>query len=324
MPVSAEIRQRRILWTFALLGAGVLLSSVLFLTLGARGNWGFVLPFRGAKLAGLALVAVAVAMATVVFQTLTRNRILTPSIMGFDALFVLIQTTLIFGLGPVRTAAIPPQPMFLIEVALLTGFAALLFGWLFRGTVRGLHLLLLVGIVFGTLFRAVAGLMQRLITPDDFAVLQSRIFASFNSVDQTLLGLAALIVVVLAAVLWRMRRVLDVLALGRDHAIGLGLSHDRLVLGLLASVTVLVAVSTALVGPAGFFGLLVANLAWLLMPTARHAVVLPAAALIALICLIGGQTILERVLGYDAVLSVVIEFLGGLFFLVLVMRGAAR
>lgn len=324
MPVSAEIRQRRILWTFALLGAGVLLSSVLFLTLGARGNWGFVLPFRGAKLAGLALVAVAVAMATVVFQTLTRNRILTPSIMGFDALFVLIQTTLIFGLGPVRTAAIPPQPMFLIEVALLTGFAALLFGWLFRGTVRGLHLLLLVGIVFGTLFRAVAGLMQRLITPDDFAVLQSRIFASFNSVDQTLLGLAALIVVVLAALLWRMRRVLDVLALGRDHAIGLGLSHDRLVLGLLASVTVLVAVSTALVGPAGFFGLLVANLAWLLMPTARHAVVLPAAALIALICLIGGQTILERVLGYDAVLSVVIEFLGGLFFLVLVMRGAAR
>lgn len=324
MPVSAEIRQRRILWTFALLGAGVLLSSVLFLTLGARGNWGFVLPFRGAKLAGLALVAVAVAMATVVFQTLTRNRILTPSIMGFDALFVLIQTTLIFGLGPVRTAAIPPQPMFLIEVALLTGFAALLFGWLFRGTVRGLHLLLLVGIVFGTLFRAMAELMQRLITPDDFAVLQSRIFASFNSVDQTLLGLAALIVVVLAALLWRMRRVLDVLALGRDHAIGLGLSHDRLVLGLLASVTVLVAVSTALVGPAGFFGLLVANLAWLLMPTARHAVVLPAAALIALICLIGGQTILERVLGYDAVLSVVIEFLGGLFFLVLVMRGAAR
>src|SRR5690606_5537025 len=127
-------------------------SAVLFLTLGAQGNWAFVLPFRGAKLAGLALVAVAVALATMVFQTLTRNRILTPSIMGFDALFVLIQTTLIFAIGPARTAAIPVQALFLAEVALLTGFAALLFGWLFRGTMRGLHLLLLVGIVFGTLF----------------------------------------------------------------------------------------------------------------------------------------------------------------------------
>ncbi|MDX5359069.1 MAG: iron chelate uptake ABC transporter family permease subunit [Rhodobacterales bacterium] len=322
--MSAETRQFRIRWTMALLAAGAVLSAVLFLTLGAQGNWAFVLPFRGAKLAGLALVAVAVALATMVFQTLTRNRILTPSIMGFDALFVLIQTTLIFAIGPARTAAIPAQALFLAEVALLTGFAALLFGWLFRGTMRGLHLLLLVGIVFGTLFRAVAGLMQRLIAPDDFAVLQSRLFASFNSVDQTHLVLAGLIVGVLVLVLWRMRRVLDVLALGRDHAIGLGLAHDRLVLGLQAIVTVLVAVSTALVGPAGFFGLLVANLAWLFLPTARHAVLLPAAALIALICLIGGQTLLERVLHYDAVLSVVIEFVGGLLFLFLVIRGAAR
>ena len=320
----AEARQRRIRWTLALLVAGTLLAATLFLTLGARGNWAFILPFRGGKLAGLALVAVAVALATVVFQTITRNRILTPSIMGFDALFVLVQTTLIFAIGPARTAAIPHQLLFVAEVALLTGFAALLFGWLFRGSVRGLHLLLLVGIVFGTLFRAVAGLLQRLITPDDFAVLQSRIFASFNTVDQTLLGLAGVVVVGLALVLWRMRRVLDVLALGRDAAIALGLPHDRLVLGLLCIVTVLVAVATALVGPAGFFGLLVANLAWLLLPTARHAVLMPAAALIAMICLIGGQTLLERGLGYDAVLSVVIEFVGGLLFLVLVIRRAAR
>lgn len=322
--MPAEARRRRTRRLLALLAAAAVLSALLFLTLGSRGNWAFVLPFRGAKLAGLALVAVAAALATVVFQTLTRNRILTPSIMGFDALFVLIQTVLVFAIGPARLAAIPPQAMFLAEAGLLSGFAALLFGWLFRGTERGLHLLLLVGIVFGTLFRAVSGLMQRLIAPDDFAVLQSRIFASFNSVDRTLLGLAAVIVIGLALVLWRMRRVLDVLALGRDHAIGLGLPHDRLVLALLSIVTVLVAVSTALVGPVGFFGLLVANLAWLLMPAARHAVILPAAALIALICLIGGQTVLEHGLGYDAVLSVVIEFIGGLVFLVLVIRGAAR
>lgn len=322
--MSADLRQSRIVLILSLLVAGCLLSSALFLTHGARGNWGFVLPFRGAKLAGLALVAIAAAAAVAVFQTLTRNRILTPSIMGFDALFVSIQTTLVFVIGPIRLSAISPEIRFLVEVALLTGFAAILFGWLFRGTARGLHLLLLVWIVFATLFRAVAGLMQRLISPDDFAVLQTSLFASFNVVDQTLLGLASVLVAGLVTLVWRRHRVLDVLALGREQAIGLGLSHDRLVLGFLSVVVVLVAVSTALVGPAGFFGRLVANLAYLLMPTARHAVLLPATALIALIALIGGQTILERVLAYDAVLSVVIEFIGGLFFLALVIRGGAR
>lgn len=319
-----ERRQHRIRALVVLLVGGALLSAALFMTLGARGNWDFVLPFRGGKLLGLALVAVAIAMATVTFQTLTRNRILTPSIMGFDSLFVLIQTLLIFVVGPVRVLTIDPRLMFLAEVALLIGFAALLFGWLFKGTARGLHLLLLVGIVFGTLFRSVAGLLQRLIAPDDFAVLQSRIFASFNTMDQTLLTLSTVLVAVLGLVLWRLRRVLDVLALGRDPAIGLGLAHDRMVLLLLSVVTVLVAVSTALVGPVGFFGLLVANLAYLVMPTARHAVLLPTTALIALICLIGGQTILERVLHYDTALSMVIEFLGGLVFLLLVIRGAAK
>lgn len=325
--MSPDVR-RRIGGTFWLLGAGTVLVAVLFMTLGARGNWEFVLPFRGAKLLGLGLVAVAIALATVVFQTLTRNNILTPSIMGFDALFVLIQTVLIFGLGAARTGAMAPPLMFGIEVAFLVVFAALLFSWLFNGAGGsgrgGLHLVLLVGIVFGTLFRSISGFLQRLISPEDFAVLQARIFASFNTIDQTLLPLAAGIVVVLAVILWRMRRQLDVLALGRAQAIGLGLAHDRLVLVLLAIVSVLVAVATALVGPVGFFGLLVANLAYLLMPTARHAILLPASALVAMICLIGGQMILERVLRYDAALSIVIEFVGGLVFLFLVIRRSTR
>lgn len=323
--MSPELRRlRRILWCFSALILAVCVAAALYMTLGSRGAWGFVLPFRGAKLAGLALVALSIALATVVFQTLSRNRILTPSIMGFDALFVLLQTTLIWALGPMRTAAIAPEAMFLIEVALLVGFAGALFGWLFSGTARGLHLLLLVGIVFGILFRSVSSLMQRLISPDDFLILQARVFATFNTVDETLLPLAGGLVLVLVMILWRMRRVLDVMALGRDQSIGLGLAHDRQALLLLSVVTMLVAVSTALVGPVSFFGLLVANLAYLLMPSARHAVLLPAAALISMICLIGGQTILERGLGHDAALSVVIEFIGGIVFLILVIRGGAR
>ncbi|MGY9048882.1 hypothetical protein P775_22630 [Puniceibacterium antarcticum] len=319
-----ESSKRKITLRLSLLALMALAAAALFMTLGARGNWGFVLPFRGAKLAGLVLVAVAIALATVVFQTITRNRILTPAIMGFDALYALIQTVLVFTLGAVRVSGFDPRIMFAVELVMMLGFAALLYRWLFGGAARSLHLLLLVGIIFGTFFRAIAGLFQRLIDPGEFLVLQDRLFASFNGIDETLLSTAALIIVASVAVLWRMLPVLDVLALGREHAIALGVPQDRMVAIALILVTILVAVSTALVGPVSFFGLLVANLAYLILPSARHAVILPGAALIAMICLIGGQVILERVLSYGGVLAVVIEFIGGIVFLVLVIRGAAR
>ena len=322
--MSPEIRIRQITRRMALLALLALLAAAAFLLLNARGSWDFLLPFRGRKLAGLAVVAVAIALSTVVFQTVTQNRILTPAIMGFDALYVLIQTGLVFSLGAGRVSALDARLVFGLELGVMVLFALLLFRWMFGPAARNLHLLMLVGIVLGTLFRSIAGFLQRIIDPDSFTVLQDRLFASFNAVDPGLLTLSALIVAGLALILWRLVPELDVLALGREAAVGLGLSQERLVLGLLVIVTLLVALSTALVGPVTFLGLLVANLAYLLMPTGRHAVLLPAAALIALITLIGGQALLERVLHYDTALAVVVEFAGGLVFILLVIRGVAR
>ncbi|WP_334195234.1 iron chelate uptake ABC transporter family permease subunit [Pararhodobacter sp.] len=322
--MSPEIRARQITRRMALLALLALLAAAAFLLLNARGSWDFLLPFRGRKLAGLAVVAVAIALSTVVFQTVTQNRILTPAIMGFDALYVLIQTGLVFGLGAGRVSALDARLVFGLELGAMVVFALLLFRWMFGPAARNLHLLMLVGIVLGTLFRSIAGFLQRIIDPDSFTVLQDRLFASFNAVDPGLLTLSALIVAGLALILWRLVPELDVLALGREAAVGLGVPQERLVLGLLVIVTLLVALSTALVGPVTFLGLLVANLAYLLLPTGRHAVLLPAAALIALITLIGGQALLERVLHYDTALAVVVEFAGGLVFILLVIRGVAR
>lgn len=322
--VSPEARTRTIATRFAVLGVLAALAITGFMLLGVRGSLGFVLPFRATKLAGLVLVAVAIGTATVVFQTITNNRILTPAIMGFDALYILLQSALVFGFGAMQTSALDVRALFLVETAMLLVFGGLLYHWLFGATARSLHLLLLVGIVFGVFFRSISTLLQRLMDPGEFLVLQDRMFASFNTVNAELLMLAALIVTGVCIALLRTHRVLDVLALGREAAIGLGVPHARMVALALVMVTVLVAVSTALVGPISFFGLLVANLAYLLFPTARHAVLLPAAALLGLIALVGGQTILERALGYDTALSVVIEFIGGIAFILLVIRGGAR
>ena len=66
---------------FALL----LVSCVLFMTLNVKGDWDFVLHLRLTKLAALLMVAYAVGVSTQLFQTLTNNPILTPSILGFDS-----------------------------------------------------------------------------------------------------------------------------------------------------------------------------------------------------------------------------------------------
>lgn len=300
------------------------LSMVAFMTIGANGNWSFVLPHRGAKLAAMLLVAYAIGVATVLFQTITHNRILTPAVMGFDALYVLIQTILVFTLGLERLGGVDVRLKFGLELLLMVGLACLLFRWMFLGgTQRSLHLMMLVGIVFGLLFRSVTSFMVRIIDPNEFVVLQDRMFASFNLVAQDLLAVSALVVLAASVAGWRMWRALDTLALGRELAINLGLDYRKLVMRVLVLVAVLVSVSTALVGPVTFFGLLVANLAYQLMGSDKHRLVLPAAILLGATMLVGGQVILERVFGFTTALSVVIEFLGGLMFIFILLRRKA-
>jgi iron complex transport system permease protein len=311
---------------FVLIALSVLalVSVILFMTLGAKGSWSFVLPFRGKKLLGLVLVAYAVAVSTVLFQTVTNNRILTPSIMGFDALYVLIKTAIVFFLGVGALTSISAEWQFIFSLVAMVGFSGILFRWLFLGEERSLHLLVLVGIIFGTLFRSFSNLMQRMMDPGAFNVLQDTLFASFATTDPALLGISCVIIGVVSVVGLRMMHVYDVLNLGRAHAINLGVDYKRTVAIILVLVSILVSVSTALVGPVTFFGLLVVTLAHSLVGNSLHRYVLPASVLLGIIALVGGQTLLERVFAFDTALSIIIEFLGGIVFIALVLRRSAR
>lgn len=304
----------------ALLALLLLVSAVAFLLVAPKGSWAFLLPFRGARLGALAVVGASVGVSTLLFQTVTGNRILTPSILGFDALYGLFQTGLVFFLGGLGFAMIDARLKFLVETAVMAGVAVALLGLLLGRGRHDLYRMLLVGVILGTFFRSLSSLLQRLIDPNEFAVVQGASFASFNKVRGELLVVAALVAVLGLLVIWRHRHALDVLALGRPMAIGLGIDHDRLCRRALAVVALLVSAATALVGPVAFFGLLVASLAHLAARSAHHAHLIPAAAMIGAIILIAGQTVFERVLGQQATLSVVIEFAGGLLFLFLLLR----
>ncbi|MBF0679980.1 MAG: iron chelate uptake ABC transporter family permease subunit [Devosia sp.] len=317
-------RLSRPVWVLIALAVLAVLSVVLFMTLGAKGSWSFVLPFRGKKLLGLLLVAYSVAVSTVLFQTVTNNRILTPSIMGFDALYVLIKTSIVFFLGVGALTSISAEWQFLFSLIAMVAFSGFLFRWLFLGEERSLHLLVLVGIIFGTLFRSFSNLMQRMMDPGAFNVLQDTLFASFATTDPSLLGISCVIVGVVSVFAFRLMHVYDVLNLGRAHAINLGVDYKRTVAIILILVSILVSVSTALVGPVTFFGLLVVTLAHSLIGNSLHRYVLPASILLGIIALVGGQTLLERVFAFDTALSIIIEFLGGVVFIALVLRKSAR
>ncbi|MBL4916843.1 iron chelate uptake ABC transporter family permease subunit [Szabonella alba] len=307
-----------------LLTLALLLASGLYLLAGLGPRWQFVLTLRATRLAGLVLVGVAVAVATVLFQTVARNRILTPQIMGLDALFVLLQTALVAGLGPVGFALLSGPARFTLETSALVLAALLLFGTLLGRGASDIPRMILTGIILGVLFRALSGFLARVMDPNAFAVVQAESAASFGRIEPALLPVAAAVTLaVVVAALWLAPR-LDVLALGRVAAVSLGLRHDEMVLAVLALVAVLVAVATALVGPLAFLGLIVVALARPLAGSDRHLPLLVTAMLLGALVLVAGQTVFERALGQQSTLPAVVEFLGGLVFLGLLLKGRIR
>lgn len=294
--------------------------ATLFMTYDLKGSLSFALEFRARKLGGLALVGFAVAYSSVLFHTVTHNRILTPSLMGFDALYQLIQTSAAFFLGTFAMLQVDERIRFGLEVAIMLAFASVLYRWLFGRNDRDLYVLVLVGIVMGMMFSSLTSLVSRLIDPNDFIALQDRLFADFSRINQDLLLVSFIIIGAVVVTSWRLLARLDVITLGREHSTNLGVNHQRIVNEVLIVIALLVSVSTALVGPVTFLGLLVANLAYQVTGTFRHRYTVPAAVLLGMSALIGGQFILQEVLASSTRLSVVVSFVGGVYFIALLWR----
>ncbi|PHR23850.1 MAG: iron ABC transporter permease [Hoeflea sp.] len=301
------------------LAAVALVMIVLFMTVNIRGDVLFAMELRGVRLLALLLVSVSVALSTLVFQTITANRILTPSIMGMDALYILLQTVLVFSLSGLGYAALDPEAKFSVEVVLMIGLALALFLPLLRYS-NALVLMLLGGIVLGVLFRSLSSLLARMIDPNDFAVVQNVSYANFNSVNADLLLPSVVLTLTALIICWRARHVLDVLLLGKPTAIGLGVNWRLFSVAMLVLVGALVAVSTALVGPVTFLGLLVVALGRKLADTSRHGQTILASCLVGVILLVGGQTLLSHGFGNAVPLGVLIEFFGGIAFIVILFH----
>ncbi|MGO0576792.1 iron chelate uptake ABC transporter family permease subunit [Ornithinimicrobium panacihumi] len=313
-------RQRRIRLVLTLLGVLAVAAAAAYLLFDVRGSWAYAMDLRTRQLAALVITGAAVGASSVVFQTVTGSRILTPSVMGFDALYMLIQTVIVYALGSTTFLALTAGQHFLIDALLLTVFGWLLFAWLFRRSSRNLLMLVLVGVVLGSFFGSLTSLASRLLSPDDFLTLQDVMFASFSTATPELLWTAGIVTALGIAALVPLCRRLDVIALGHNHAVALGVPYHLVVRITLAVVTLLVASATALVGPMLFLGLIVANLAREIVPTHRHLVLLPVSALVGVLTCVLGQFVVVHVFDLSTTLSVVVNLVGGIYFLRLLMR----
>lgn len=287
--------------------------------IGSPGFWR-IAKLRVTNVTVMAVVAVAQAIATVSFQTVTNNRIITPSIMGFESLYRVVQTTTVYLFGVAGLVAIQGVWQFGLQVVIMVGLAMVLYGWLLSGRYGNLQIMLLIGIIIGGGLGAISTFMQRLLTPSEFDVLAARLFGNVSNADASYLPLAIPLCIAASALLWMRSRRLNLLALGPDVSRSLGLDHKRELFMVLFLVAVLMATSTALVGPMTFLGFLVATLAYQFADTYDHRLIFPVAVLTAFTILAGAYFVMKNVFYAQGMVSILIELVGGTVFLIVILR----
>ena len=279
-----------------------------------------IVQMRASSVVVILVVAFCQAFATVSFQTATGNRIITPSIMGFESLYVLIQTATVFFLGASGVYLFTGGAQFFLQAGAMILFATVLYTWLLSGRFGSIHIMLLVGIVIGGGLGSLSSFMQRVMDPNEFDLLTARLFGNIGNADTDNLKYVIPIIAVAGALIWLRARRMNVVALGADVTNNLGLNHRREVMVSLFLVAVLMAMTTSLIGPMTFLGFLVATLAYAATDTYDHRLVLPVAFLIGYAILSTAYFVLRHVFYAQGAVTVIIELVGGLVFLFVIMR----
>ncbi|EAJ8153989.1 enterochelin ABC transporter permease CeuC [Campylobacter coli] len=297
-----------------------LIMALVFVFAGLKDFDEYALKNRFLQIAAIVIVAICIAISTVIFQTLCNNKILTPAIIGLDSLYMLLQSTLIFSLGSANLSVYRNDINFLITLACMVVFSLGLYKILFSSD-KSIYLIMLLGLIFGTLFSTLSSFFEILIDPDEFMIIQGRMFASFDNVAFDVLALAYIVTLLSFIWIFRYMKFLDPLSLGKDLSINLGINYQKISKHLMIIIAILTSISTALVGPITFLGLLVVNITYELFKTAKHSILLLACILISILALLGGVFFVSRIFDYNTTISVIINFLGGIYFIYLVLKG---
>lgn len=279
----------------------------------------YAMKIRTPKLIVMILTAFAIGGASIVFQSVINNRIVTPCLLGMNSLYTLIHTAVVFFAGSSSILAANANLSFAADLIIMGVTATLIYSYFFKKTKHNVLYVLLIGTVLTSLFSSIQTTLTRVMDPNEYDNLLNTLVASFSNINTEIIIFSVIVLGVVIAFLGKDLSVLNVLTLGKNQAINLGVNYDRSVLRLLLGVTLFIAVATAMVGPISFLGLILANLSRQLLKTYKHSFLMLGSALFGIIVLVGGQLIVEQVFTYSVPISVFITVGGGIYFLYLLL-----
>ena len=277
----------------------------------------YAMKLRIPKVIAMIITAFAIGAATIIFQSVINNTIVTPCLLGMNALYTLIHTSVVFVLGSGSILFTNDNLSFLVDLVLMGIIATVVYSWLFKMTGHNVLYVLLVGTVLTSFFSSIQSTLTRVMDPNEYDTLLTSLVASFSNINSEIIIFSVIILALIGVIFRKELALLDVITLGKEQAINLGVDYDRCIRRLLLAVTLCIAVATAMVGPISFLGLIIANISRQLLKTYRHTQLIAGAALMGVIALIGGQFIVERVFVYSIPISVFITVAGGIYFLYL-------
>ena len=280
----------------------------------------YAMYIRTPKMIAMLIAAFCIGTASIVFQSIIRNRIVTPCLLGMNSLYILIHTSLVFVLGTGNILVANKHYSFLLDIALMGVAGSIIYGMLFKKTKYNILYVLLAGTVLATFFTSISNTMTRLIDVNEYDKMLSTLVAGFDHVNSELILMSVFLIIVTVIAFWRDIKLLNVITLGKNQAVNLGVDYDKTVSRLLVGVTFFITIATALVGPISFLGLIIANLSREFFRTYRHGYLMLGSFLMGVIVLFAGQTLIEHVFGFGTQISVFINLFGGLYFLYLVLK----
>lgn len=284
----------------------------------------YAMGLRLPRLAVILIAGFAISAAAIVFQTIIRNTIVTPCLLGMNSLYLLIHTAVVFFLGSGSLFAVNPVYAFAADVIVMGVVAGFIYYTIFQKTGGNVLYVLLIGTVLSTFFSSMQNSLTRIMDPNEYDALLNTLTASFTNVNAACIIPGALL---LAAIAWWLRKdlaILDVISLGREQAVSLGVDYERPLRRLMVGIALYIAVATALVGPLSFLGLITANVARQLFTTYRHTWLIAGSACVGMLILTAGQFVVEHVMVYAVPVSVFVTIGGGIYFLYLVLTAGKR
>ena len=279
----------------------------------------YILSRRIPTLIVMLIAAFSIGSASIIFQSIINNRIVTPCLLGMNAMYTLVHTAIVFAAGSGSIIATNSNLSFGVDLMVMGVTATFLYSYLFRKTGNNVLYVLLIGTVLSSFFGSIQSTMIRVMDPNEYDALLTTLVADFSNVNSEIIAFSLALLTALAAFLRKDLKLLDVITLGKDQAINLGVDYDRTVRRLLLGVVLCIAVATAMVGPISFLGLIIANLARQLLRTHKHAHLIPGAALMGMLAIIAGQLISQHVFSYAVPISTFITIGGGIYFLYLLL-----